>query len=88
MAGQLAHVQRVFQGALSGTGGKQLPAQFLYSTAAHGAEEPADEPDPLAKGRACREWPRPPQITEAGAKPLENRMSVNGVINNTPRWFM
>lgn len=78
MAGQLAHEQRVFQGALSGTGGEQLPAQFLYSTAPHGAEEPTDEPDTPANGRACREWPRPPQITEAGAKPLVKRMSVNG----------
>jgi hypothetical protein len=49
MAGQLGHLQRVFQEVLSSTGGGRVPVQFLYSNAAHGAEGPINEPDPPAK---------------------------------------
>jgi hypothetical protein len=49
MAGQLGHLQRVFQEVLSSTGGRRLPVQFLYSNAVHGAEGPIDEPDPPAE---------------------------------------
>ena len=49
MAGQLGHLQRVFQEVLSSTGGRRVPVQFLYSNAAHGAEGPINEPDPPAK---------------------------------------
>ena len=38
MAGQLGHLQRVFQEVLSSTGNRRVPVQFLYSNAAHGAE--------------------------------------------------
>src|SRR5580692_3169020 len=46
MAGQLGHLQRVFQEVLSSTGGRRVPVQFLYSNAAHGAEGPINEPAP------------------------------------------
>jgi hypothetical protein len=49
MAGQLGHLQRVFQEVLSSTGGRRVPVQFLYSNAVHGAEGPIDEPDPPAQ---------------------------------------
>jgi hypothetical protein len=49
MAGQLGHLQRVFQEVQSSTGGRRLPVQFLYSNAAHGAEGPIDQPDPPAR---------------------------------------
>jgi hypothetical protein len=49
MAGQLGHLQRVFQEVLSTTGGKRLPVQFLYSNTVHGGEGPIDEPDPTAQ---------------------------------------
>jgi hypothetical protein len=49
MAGQLGHLQRVFQEVLSSTGNRRVPVQFLYSNAVHGAGEPIDEPDPLAR---------------------------------------
>jgi len=49
MAGQLGHLQRVFQEVVSSTGGRRLPVQFLYSNAVHGAEGPINEPDPPAK---------------------------------------
>ena len=49
MAGQLGHLQRVFQEVLSSTGSKRLPVQFLYSNAVHGAEGPINEPDPPAR---------------------------------------
>jgi hypothetical protein len=44
MAGQLGHLQRVFQEVLSSTGGRRVPVQFLYSNAVHGAEGPIDHP--------------------------------------------
>jgi hypothetical protein len=37
MAGQLGHLQRVFQEVLSSTGNRRVPVQFLYSNAVHGA---------------------------------------------------
>ena len=49
MAGQLGHLQRVFQEVLSSTGGRRVPVQFLYSNAVHGAEGPIDQPDPSAR---------------------------------------
>ena len=49
MAGQLGHLQRVFQEVLSSTGIKRVPVQFLYSNAVHGAEGPIEEPDPPAR---------------------------------------
>jgi hypothetical protein len=49
MAGQLGHLQRVFQEVQSSTGGRRLPVQFLYSNAVHGGEGPIDQPDPPAK---------------------------------------
>ena len=49
MAGQLGHLQRVFQEVLSSTGGRRVPVQFLYSNAVHGAEGPIDQPDPPAR---------------------------------------
>lgn len=42
MAGQLGHLQRVFQEVL--TSRARVPVQFLYSNAVHGAEGPIDEP--------------------------------------------
>jgi hypothetical protein len=47
-AGQLGHLQRVFQ-EVGSTGSKRVPVQFLYSNAVHGAEGPIDEPDPPAQ---------------------------------------
>jgi hypothetical protein len=49
MAGQLGHLERVFQEVLSSTGGRRVPVQLLYSNAVHGAEGPIDEPDPAAQ---------------------------------------
>ena len=49
MAGQLGHLQRVFQEVQSSTGDERLPVQFLFSNAVHGAEGPIDQPDPPAK---------------------------------------
>jgi hypothetical protein len=49
MAGQLGHLQRVFQEVLSSIGARRVPVQFLYSNAVHGAEGPIDEPDPPAQ---------------------------------------
>lgn len=49
MAGQLGHLQRVFQEVLSSTGNRRVPVQFLYSNAVHGAEGPIDQPDPPAQ---------------------------------------
>jgi hypothetical protein len=49
MAGQLGHLQRVFQEVLSSTGSRRVPVQFLYSNAVHGAEGPIEEPDPPAQ---------------------------------------
>jgi hypothetical protein len=48
-AGQLGHLQRVFQEVLGSTGSRRVPVQFLYSNAVHGAEGPIDEPDPPAQ---------------------------------------
>jgi len=42
MAGQLGHLQRVFQEVLASR--TRVPVQFLYSNAVHGAEGPIDEP--------------------------------------------
>jgi len=49
IAGQLGHLQRVFQEVLSSTGNRRVPVQFLYSNAVHGGEGPIDEPDPPAQ---------------------------------------
>ena len=49
MAGQLGHLQRVFQEVLSSTNGRRVPVQFLYSNAVHGAEGPIDQADPPAQ---------------------------------------
>jgi hypothetical protein len=49
MAGQLGHLQRVFQEVLISTGARRVPVQFLYSNAAHGAEGPIEEPDRPAR---------------------------------------
>jgi hypothetical protein len=47
MAGQLGHLQRVFQEVLTSNPGRRIPVQFLYSNAVHAAEGPleGDPPD-------------------------------------------
>src|SRR5689334_8377113 len=48
-AGEAGNLSLVFQEIMSSVGGGRVPVQFLYSNAAHGAEGPIDQPDPVAK---------------------------------------